>query len=508
MGVVSSLNRRPRSLHQLVFVGNILDILTRLGTAGFGVDEADSEGNTPLMVACATENVVVVQILLSHGANMRKKNKKGQIAYDFTCSREVQRLVDVSAVSNDRVPARAAMSSKETLSKIKKWSTVNDENVSAYVKNIPDHKSPLEVRQFLQELTTLCLGLEFLKEFIKQGGYHIAQKRVLDCLLRNNSSEVASLWSQFLGVISQHDFVVDLLCLPVTKRRDKPEPAKMFDRAVQTDEMEQSKKPKDLDRGVQATLTETEEFRQPLASRKEQTEPEKQIKQQIPAAGVEKAKPPHEHAILRRNSSKEESGETVGSTSSWSTRSEDITQEYLSIDPAEYLAQHSFETRESILRLWRKQRKAYLRLQTIKKERKEQRDSRKNRAVVDTPAFDIIPELNEDERYTVPAPGLTSQPDLLDRFPYIGSVSGVVGQAATDFSAPSTSTQHTHTLFDSSYFQHEEEAEGGEDDFTDPINGWISQLLRSPDAGTEPFMPPAAVESILTSMQDIPKEVN
>ena len=352
------------------------------------------------------------------------------------------------------------------------------------------------------------MGLEFLKEFIKQGGYHIAQKRVLDCLLRNNSSEVASLWSEFLGVISLHDFVVDLLCLPATKRRDKPEPAKMFDKVVQTDEMEQSKKPKDLDRGVQATLNlnETEESRQPLATRKEQTEPEKQIKQQIPAAGVEKAKPPHEHAILRRNSSKEESGETVGSTSSWSTRSEDITQEYLSIDPAEYLAQHSFETRESILRLWRKQRKAYLRLQTIKKERKEQRDSRKNRALADTPPFLNIPDFNEDERYTVPAPGLTSQPDLLDRFPYIGSVSGGVGQAAPDFPAASTSTsaQHTHTLFDSSYFQQEE----AEDDFTDPINGWISQLLRSPDVDTVPFMPPAAVESILTSMQDIPKEVN
>lgn len=70
------------ALHRAASKGNLQCVNILLGEYKARVDMMDSEGNTPLYLACEEERVEVVKVLLKHGANPYAKNKQEKTPID------------------------------------------------------------------------------------------------------------------------------------------------------------------------------------------------------------------------------------------------------------------------------------------------------------------------------------------------------------------------------------------------------------------------------------------
>ncbi|XP_072166595.1 uncharacterized protein [Diadema setosum] len=74
-----------QNIHQLSAQGEQTLIADKL-EAGVDIDEADSQGHTPLMWACQHHQTDTVRFLLENGADPRKTSTDGETALAFACS--------------------------------------------------------------------------------------------------------------------------------------------------------------------------------------------------------------------------------------------------------------------------------------------------------------------------------------------------------------------------------------------------------------------------------------
>ena len=64
-------------LHQKINASQIEDLVKIFIARGASVDDADSAGNTPALIAAREKNAPLVHLLLSQGANINAKNNDG-----------------------------------------------------------------------------------------------------------------------------------------------------------------------------------------------------------------------------------------------------------------------------------------------------------------------------------------------------------------------------------------------------------------------------------------------
>jgi serine/threonine-protein phosphatase 6 regulatory ankyrin repeat subunit B len=64
-------------LHQKINFSQIENLVKKFIARGVSVNDADSAGNTPALIAAREKNIPLVKLLLSQGANINAKNKDG-----------------------------------------------------------------------------------------------------------------------------------------------------------------------------------------------------------------------------------------------------------------------------------------------------------------------------------------------------------------------------------------------------------------------------------------------
>ncbi len=75
-------------LHQKINFSQIEDLVKKFIVRGASVNDVDSAGNTPVLIAAREKNIPLVKLLLSEGANINAKNKDGYTLLRYALQNE------------------------------------------------------------------------------------------------------------------------------------------------------------------------------------------------------------------------------------------------------------------------------------------------------------------------------------------------------------------------------------------------------------------------------------
>lgn len=88
---MSGVADAPETLHQAATQGNVVAVLDQLD-AGESPNLADTDGNTPLMLAVQSGSVATLRTLYACGASVRPRNTKGQSVWDIALELNDRRM--------------------------------------------------------------------------------------------------------------------------------------------------------------------------------------------------------------------------------------------------------------------------------------------------------------------------------------------------------------------------------------------------------------------------------
>ena len=90
--IVCNMLDQKKFLHQEINFSKIEDIVKILITRRASVNDVDSAGNTPALIAAREKNTPLVKLLLSQGANINAKNKDGHTLLHYALQNKDKNL--------------------------------------------------------------------------------------------------------------------------------------------------------------------------------------------------------------------------------------------------------------------------------------------------------------------------------------------------------------------------------------------------------------------------------